>query len=103
MKSDPALTQLRRKWCRAQREQKSSGLRGAASEILAVILLFVGMWRTFDASQFRSHSPRHESYFRSIMPPSICRTWPVVYVLTIKKTYADATSSSVPRRPRGLI
>jgi hypothetical protein len=27
----------------------------------------------------------HQSYFRSIMPPSICKTWPVVYVLTMRK------------------
>lgn len=36
-------------------------------------------------SQFIGRGSRHRSYFLSIMPPSICNTWPVVYVLVIRK------------------
>jgi hypothetical protein len=36
-------------------------------------------------SRFIGRGSRHRSYFLSIMPPSICNTWPVVYVLVIRK------------------
>ena len=36
-------------------------------------------------SRFIRRGSRFLSYFLSIMPPSICNTWPVVYVLVIRK------------------
>ena len=38
-----------------------------------------------ELSRFIGRGSRHRSYFLSIMPPSICNTWPVVYVLVIRK------------------
>jgi hypothetical protein len=44
-----------------------------------------GQRASVEHSRFIGRRSRHRSYFLSIMPPSICNTWPVVYVLVIRK------------------
>ncbi len=68
-----------------QRMLEDMAMRGLREETQRDYVRFVRSFAAFLSRSLRGHSSCHQSYFRSIMPPSICKTWPVVYVLTIRK------------------